>query len=185
LAVKIGQRQAVQLESLFREVFFADYNTLLVGGADEPLYQPATGDCSSHRIFYREDYFSSALHEIAHWCIAGEARRQLVDFGYWYNPDGRTLGQQRAFEQVEVKPQALEWLFSVAAGIKFTVSADNLSASDATAVAPSTEFMAALTAQALLYCGRGLPQRPAQFVRVLADFYGTVDALNPDSYQQL
>ncbi|MGD9661265.1 MAG: elongation factor P hydroxylase [Porticoccaceae bacterium] len=183
--MKGSQPQAVQLEFLFRETFFDAYNTLLLGGADEPLYQPANEDCPSHRIFYREDYFSSALHEIAHWCIAGEARRRRVDFGYWYNPDGRTLNQQRAFEQVEVKPQALEWLFSVAAGIKFRVSADNLSAGDVGATEPSVDFLDALRRQAVAYCNGELPPRPAQFISALAHFYGTVDALNPDSYQQL
>ncbi|MCK9505033.1 MAG: elongation factor P hydroxylase [Porticoccaceae bacterium] len=156
-----------------------------MGGVDEPLYQPATDQQGSHYIFYREDYFSSALHEVAHWCIAGDARRQLVDFGYWYNPDGRTLNQQRAFEQVEVKPQALEWLFSVAAGIKFRVSADNLGASEAGAMAPSRRFLDALQRQAIAYCNGELSPRPAQFIRALADFYGTVDALNPDNYKQL
>ncbi len=50
--------------------------------------------------------FASALHEISHWCIAGKARRELVDFGYWYCPDGRDAMTQSQFEDVEVKPQA-------------------------------------------------------------------------------
>ena len=83
---------------------------------NEPYYQPATGECDMHRLFYRSDYFASALHEVAHWCIAGERRRQLADFGYWYTPDGRSPQQQSAFEAVEAKPQPLDWFFSLACG---------------------------------------------------------------------
>ncbi|MEA7548766.1 elongation factor P hydroxylase, partial [Salmonella enterica subsp. enterica serovar Anatum] len=43
-------------------------------------------------------------YEISHWCIAGKARRELVDFGYWYCPDGRDAQTQSQFEDVEVKP---------------------------------------------------------------------------------
>lgn len=66
------------------------------------------------------------MHEISHWCIAGAQRRILPDLGYWYAPDGRTAEQQRLFEQVEVKPQALEWLFAQACLRPFRVSLDNL-----------------------------------------------------------
>jgi len=78
------------------------------------------------QIISTRDYFSSILHEVSHWCIAGLERRQLVDFGYWYEPDGRNEIKQREFELVEVKPQALEWLFTEACGIKFRLSVDNL-----------------------------------------------------------
>ncbi len=42
--------------------------------------------------------------------------------GYWYAPDGHTQEQQALFEQVEIKPQAIEWLFAQAFGRKFRVS---------------------------------------------------------------
>ena len=112
---------------LFETCFAASYNTRLVGGAPEPIYLPADAEEPMHRILFTHDYFRSALHEIAHWCVAGAARREQVDFGYWYAPDGRSAEQQSAFEQVEVKPQALEWLFCEAAGHRFRVSLDNLS----------------------------------------------------------
>ena len=51
--------------------------------------------------------------------IAGPEQRLLDDFGYWYVPDRRTLEQQKQFEQVEVKPQAIEWVLSNAAGYLF------------------------------------------------------------------
>ena len=40
--------------------------------------------------------------------------------------DGRDAQTQSQFEDVEVKPQALDWLFCVAAGYPFNVSCDNL-----------------------------------------------------------
>lgn len=177
-----SRRDSRDLESIFNQEFAQTFNTLLIGGADEPLYQPAECASDSHRLFYREDYFSSALHEIAHWCIAGEARRQLLDFGYWYNPDGRSRAQQRAFETVEIKPQALEWIFSSAAGIPFSVSADNLSADDAEAAGPSPLFLQAVEAQVLQYCQQGLPERAGRFARALQAFFGTPDPLDGDRY---
>lgn len=104
---------------------FADQHTCLVWGGDEPEYLPAQ-DNQPARIQFAHGYFASALHEISHWCIAGPARRQQADLGYWYAPDGRTREQQALFEQVEVKPQALEWLLTVACGRPFRVSLDNL-----------------------------------------------------------
>ena len=50
----------------------------------------------------------------------------MPDFGYWYAPDGRSAAQQQAFERVEIKPQALECLFTLACGRTFQVSQDNL-----------------------------------------------------------
>ncbi len=59
-------------------------------------------------LFLLMVFYASALHEIAHWCIAGENRCQQVDYGYWYEPNGRSEERQFEFEKVEVKPQALE-----------------------------------------------------------------------------
>ena len=95
----------------------------LLGGASEPLYVPATADTPA-RLYYREDYAASALHEVAHWCIAGAQRRQLEDFGYHYIEPPRTTAQQRAFFACELRTQALECLFARSAQIEFHVSAD-------------------------------------------------------------
>ncbi|CAI6180986.1 hypothetical protein DJICPGNB_10595 [Escherichia coli] len=57
--------------------------------------------------------------------IAGK-RARAGYFGYWYCPDGRDAQTQSQFEDVEVKPQAFDWLFCVAAGYPFNVSCDNL-----------------------------------------------------------
>ncbi len=152
---------------LFETCFAASYNTRLVGGAPEPIYLPADAEEPMHRILFTHDYFRSALHEIAHWCVAGAARREQVDFGYWYAPDGRSAEQQSAFEQVEVKPQALEWLFCEAAGHRFRVSLDNLSG-EAT---DPTPFKQRVVDQVQNYLRNGIPERPACFIDALLNFY--------------
>jgi elongation factor P hydroxylase len=173
---------STELESVFNTTF-APWNTQLLGNAPEPVYLPADQDSASHRLFYREDYSASALHEIAHWCIAGDKRREQVDFGYWYRPEGRTLAQQRTFEQVEVKPQALEWIFATACGLKFTISADNLSADEPEARRPSAAFAMAVAAQARSYCSNGLPERAVLFVAALSRQFNTT-ALQADLYPE-
>ena len=67
--------KAFDLIQLFERCFFAEFNTRLEGGAEEPLYLPTTSHDPA-RILFTRDYFASALHEVAHWCVAGEARRQ-------------------------------------------------------------------------------------------------------------
>ena len=62
---------------------------------------PAQQPGALNRIVFTHDYFASALHEVAHWCVAGPERRRLTDYGYWYAPDGRTEKQQMEFERVE------------------------------------------------------------------------------------
>ncbi len=174
----------VDLEALFKQCFYKDYQTLLMGGADEPFYNPATSKDEDHRLYYRADYFASALHEIAHWCIAGAERRQQKDWGYWYYSDGRSPAQQRAFEAVEIKPQAVEWMFSVAAAATFRISSDNL-----LGMASNTEeggdFHKAVTAQVQCYQQSALPPRASQFFIALAAFYGVADPLAERHYAGL
>lgn len=105
--------------------WFSHQNVTLVKGEAEPEYFPASNHTPA-RIQFAHGFFNSALHEISHWTIAGAKRRLLPDLGYWYAPDGRTAEQQALFEQVEIKPQAIEWLFAQAFGRKFRVSLDNL-----------------------------------------------------------
>lgn len=151
------------------DLLFQPLNTELRPGADEPYYQPATATQPA-RIHSREDYPASALHEIAHWCIAGPERRQMPDFGYWYAADGRDADQQRAFQQVEVKPQAIEWAFSRAVGLPFRVSIDNL---DGVSLDPFG-FELAVWQQAMIYCHAGLPARAAQFTTALHQAFDTL-----------
>ena len=162
--------QASIIEQVFEACFYADYRTRLRGGAAEPLYLPAGNDDAI--IYYREDYAASALHEVAHWCIAGEDRRQLEDYGYWYAPDGRDAEQQRAFESVEVRPQAVEWHLALAAGVPFRISVDNL---DAPAGA-GDDFANAVLLQARLFCTGSLPPRAAEFRAALAARLGGIAA---------
>lgn len=101
--------------------------THLAHSAGEPEYfAPKNGKPAC--IAFAHGFFASALHEISHWCVAGKQRRQLDDFGYWYCPDGRDQATQKLFEQVEIKPQAIECLLSLALGRYFYVSQDNLNA---------------------------------------------------------
>lgn len=158
------------LMRLFDDCFKHTENTVLVKGDDEPIYIPANEGQPHNQVIFAHGYFSSALHEISHWCIAGKERRQKVDFGYWYEPDGRTVEQQQAFEAVEIKPQALEWIFSISAGIKFNISADNLGG----VVSPTAGlFEENVRFQALEYLEKGLPENARQFTEALLNYYGT------------
>ena len=101
--------------------------TLLAHSIGEPEYFAPTADTPA-RIAFAHGFFSSSLHEISHWCVAGRTRRQQDDFGYWYCPDGRSAHEQALFEQVEIKPQAIECLLNLALARSFAVSVDNLNA---------------------------------------------------------
>jgi len=165
------------IEQIFAQAFSEDYNTRLVGGAEEPLYEPGEPNCT-HKIHYRHDYFASALHEVAHWCVAGSQRRLQTDYGYWYAEDGRSEEQQRLFEQVEIKPQALEWIFSKASARPFRVSADNLAQN----LGPSPSFKQAIYQACQNYCAQGLPPRPARFVAELAKHYRVEAPLSAEHF---
>lgn len=178
-ALRARTLDARQIEQVFNAEFCASHNTCLQGGAEEPLYLPAAGG-DPHRIRYRLDYAASALHEVAHWCVAGAARRQLEDYGYWYAPDGRSPSQQAEFERVEVRPQALEWVFASAAGLDFRVSADNLDAG----LGPSERFKDGVHDQVLEFCQHGLPQRAGRFAAALARYAGVSELLEARRYRR-
>ncbi|NBI41616.1 elongation factor P hydroxylase [[Haemophilus] felis] len=162
------------LINIFNQCFAEEYNTKLVKGGDEPLYVPANEHCPYHAIYFARGFYSSGLHEIAHWLVAGKARRQLEDFGYWYEPDGRSEQQQRLFEQVEVKPQAIEWILSNAAGFRFFASADNLEGTSG----DTAPFKQAVYEQVKIYAEKGLPKRAETLRKALCAFYGTVDLID-------
>ncbi len=170
--------QYQDLISIFNACFAEEYNTQLVKGGDEPIYLPADRERPYHAIFFAHGFFSSALHECSHWLIAGAERRKQVDFGYWYLPDGRTAAQQEIFQSVEVKPQALEWILSMATGHPFRVSIDNLSgvASD------PQPFKQAVYDQVKKYDEQGLPARATIFRHALCDFYATPQDLNIEDF---
>lgn len=154
---------------IFDACFFERYHTRLIRGVDEPIYLPMDEATPYHSVIFAHGFFSSALHESAHWLIAGSLRRQWVDYGYWYVPDGRNEAQQLAFQQVEVKPQALEWILSDAAGYRFQFSIDNLNG----ASVDMEGFKANVRTQVEAYYEKGLPARAQRFYDALKAFYQT------------
>ena len=171
---------------IFNQCFADEYNTRLEKGDDYPIYLPAfleEGGVASNRpyhvILFAHGYYSSALHEIAHWLVAGTERRKLEDFGYWYEPDGRSAERQREFESVEVKPQAIEWVLATAAGFRYFASADNLSGDPG----DNSAFKRAVYDQVQRYAQRGfLPKRAEILRKALAEFYGTPDRIDPAAF---
>jgi hypothetical protein len=87
---------------VFNELFADEYRTQLIGGGEEPFYRC---EQNHYHICFRHNYESSALHEVAHWCIASARRRQQSDYGYWYK-EGRSAKEQQEFQYFERRPQA-------------------------------------------------------------------------------
>ena len=90
-------------------------------------------------IGYGCTLMSKSCVELCHYCLAGDRRRQLDDFGYWYSPCGRSTEEQIQFEKVEARPQGLEKLMCELLGIKFLPSLDDFSGRPA-----SSEFLESL-----------------------------------------
>ena len=120
---------------VFAEVFGTEQDLVcLCGGFAEPAYLPASclpascspgGDRRAAEVRYTLDYPASALHEAAHWLLAGQRRRNLPDYGYWYVSEPRPAAVQRAFLRVESRVQALESWLCEAAGLEFRASVDD------------------------------------------------------------
>jgi len=173
---------AGQIVQIFNDQFRASHHTVLVGQGDEPVYLPAAAEQPWHRIVFRADYSASALHESAHWCLAGRQRRTLEDYGYWYQA-ARDRRRQADFEQAEVRPQALEWIFSQAAGLGFRVSCDNFDE----ACLDRQRFQYQVQAEAQALVTQGLPPRAQRFAQGLALQMpaGTPDFATLRAYAQL
>lgn len=178
----LGQKKLMHhyqdLITLFDGCFAKEYNTRMLKGDSEPIYLPANEQRPYHALFFAHGFFSSALHECSHWLIAGEERRKQEDFGYWYVPDGRNAEQQALFHQVEVKPQALEWILSKAAGYKFNISIDNLNGEEC----DNNPFKQAVYNQVVSYCKQGLPQRAQKFRDALNAFYSQPHVLKVEDF---
>lgn len=172
---EIQQHDYKDLIAVFNETFEHDFNTKLEKGNDEPIYIPADivyeqyPLAHHHRVMFAHGYYASGLHEIAHWLVAGEQRRQKVDYGYWYIADGRNAKQQKAFEKVEVVPQAIEWIIAVAAGFDYKVSADNLSGIEI----DRAGFQHQIYDQVKTFLEDGLSPRTQSLVIALQKFYNT------------
>lgn len=113
---------------------------IIEGGAEEPFYQ-AVKDNAKAVIYFRDNYPRSLLHELSHYCLAGDRRRLLDDFGYWYSPCGRNKEEQKKFEMAEARPQGLEKVMCEILGIKFSASIDDFSGRP-----PSDTFLLGLEA---------------------------------------
>ena len=166
-----------QIASIFNAGVGEKNQTRVEGGKNEPMFIPC--EESYDLIYYKEDYASSALHEIAHWCIAGSNRRKLVDYGYWYK-ETRNLDEQKEFEFCEAKPQALEWIFSEAAGMRYRVSVDNFSQIDTGCLG----FREAVRNEALsrINCLSG---RALSFLVDLVSESGKKEALARETYEMI
>ena len=165
--------------NIFNRTFFESFNTKLELGEDEPIYLPADEQVAHHRIIFARGFYASALHEIAHWCVAGPERRLLEDFGYWYEPDGRTEAVQAEFEKVEIRPQAYEWILALSAGFPFNVSCDNLHGD----FEPDRlSFMSTVHKEVLEILESGLSPRMRSLSDALRHFYKT-DSIHPDQFQ--
>jgi hypothetical protein len=167
------------LINIFAQCFYHSHNTRLVKGDDEPIYLPANSQTPYHQVVFAHGFYASALHEIAHWLVAGEERRTLEDYGYWYCPDGRNAAQQAEFEAVEVLPQAIEWALSTAAGFAFNVSCDNLNGEDTCRVS----FQNKVHDKVLTLLETGFNKRTQLLLAALSDFYKTPWPLTPRQFE--
>ncbi len=158
---------------IFDRLFHARYKTHLISGAEEPYYLFDPEGYS--KIYFRSNYISSALHEVAHWCIAGAKRRRENDYGYFYISD-RSREQQLHFQRFERKAQALEWVFSVAARVPFEVSIDNFNHNDRIPFAKEVR----VSAMALL--AKGLTVRALAFANALSAEVGGGQFLSSKNY---
>ena len=165
---------------VFEHCFLDSHRTCLQGNANEPFYLPAHDDLKLNTIYFRDDYPASALHEVSHWCIAGKVRRAKEDFGYWYE-NQRDSELQREFELYEARPQALEWIFSVAAGLSFRVSYDNFRQETLNFDVFRRQVRTAANEWLIV----GLPDRAEIFVEALLARSGVPDAYQHTFYEEL
>lgn len=149
---------AGEIAGVFNSLFAQRYRVEMIGGAVDPDYLPPT-PTTAGCIRYRSDYAHSAMHEAAHWCIAGPQRRRQVDYGYWYQAPPRDEQAQQAFAEVEARVQALEAIFTEAAGLLFRVSIDDVD----NLLRFEADFTRAVEAQRLRWWQRGLPARAELF----------------------
>ena len=133
------------------------------GGGNEPLYEPSDANQPA-QIRFTRDYPASALHEAAHWCLAGAARRRLRDYGYAYVPGPRAPDTRAAFFVAECDVQAIESLFAEVCGVRFVVSADDFAAPQAQLDAFARSVHARIAERRV----RGLPRRATVFRDALA-----------------
>ncbi len=154
----------VMLAEVFNLSFGDTYNVRCLGGFSQPEYLTAMQTQGSAQLRYTRDYAASALHEIAHWCVAGKDRLALNDFGYGYLPPPRDKATQQRFFALEFKVQVLEAWFASGTGVRFVASADNFDCSDEARNAFAQQITTAVQAYTLA----DVPPRAQEFTRALA-----------------
>lgn len=168
------QPPADEIITLFNDLYGARENTWLTRAEDDPCYLPGRGGQPRNLICFAHGFYTSALHEIAHWLLAGPDRRRLVDYGYWYQPGERSDAVRSRFFAVEKNNQSLEWFLTVAAGIRFFVSVDE----PAMPAGRLQEFRRAVAERARQRVMEGLPAAAAPLLQALTGRYGTTAALS-------
>ena len=164
-----------QIIDIFNVLFRVSHETILEHSEGEPLYIPKSVDSPLNSIKFSHGFFSSALHEISHWLIAGKERRTQKDLGYWYKPDGRSKDDQILFCKYETKNQGLEWLLSLACGMKFHVSSDNLSGEIDAVQSLNREFAREVRVHAKKFIKIGFSPRAENLINTLLNNFGTKD----------
>lgn len=152
------------LARVFNLRFGERYNVVCVGGFAQPEYLPADQTQGAAQLGYTQDYAASALHEIAHWCIAGTRRLALADFGYDYLPPPRDKRIQQRFFALEYKVQLLEAWFALGTGVRFVASADNFECTQIAYDVFAQKIADALALPSMLK----IPLRAQQFTNALA-----------------
>ena len=146
---------------------FASFDLAMVGGFEEPEYlphgHPALACAGKAEIRFTRDYAASALHEAAHWCLAGRERRKRVDYGYDYIAPPRCAVAKARFFELEARVQAIESLFTEAIGMTFRASLDDLTS---TSLDLAT-FQARIDIDRASLSTQGLPPRARRFQRAL------------------
>jgi elongation factor P hydroxylase len=166
---KEDKEKLIRLETLFSRLFrFSERTVLVRATTSDPVFFPQCELREYAEIHFANDFFSSALHEIAHWLIAGRERRNKLDYGYWYKPDGRDQLEQAHFEKFEARNQGLEWILSVAADHEFHISADNLNGDETCC----ETFARAIQVNALAFIERGFEGRIKTIVEALIAEFG-------------
>lgn len=79
---------------------------------------------------------------------------------------------------MEVKPQAIEWILSNAAGFRYFASADNLDGNPG----DTQPFKQAVYTQVKVYAEKGLPKRAETLRKALCAFYQTEDRINIEQF---
>ncbi len=132
---------------------------------------PADAEVPYNRIVFAHGFYASAIHEISHWCIAGKARRELVDFSATGIARMGVMPKRKASLKMLKRSRRHSTGCSVlAAGYPLNVSCDNL---EGDFEPDRVVFQRRVHAQVMDYLANGIPERPARFIKALQNYYHT------------